>query len=873
MNTEIPPGLTDGIDPSAITIPPVKVEDLEEAARAIKGDGEDVRDLGNDITSAWGGLQGVYSAPEDEALFSAIDPVAAKGDEVGDAARTAGDALLDFAADARPILERWRALKQDAQDMQDHIEADDDWRSDEDKVEEFNQLNNDLIKVQNDFMAAERECANKITALFGGTTFVAADPGAQPDPGKGEQSYGYTEAPEDVATPWAVPQEHDAPWYADVGAAVVDLTWGSVKDTLGLVGLHDGQGDWTLDPAAMWDNATQTWSDTIAGVGMLAGYGPGGFSWSTADTAWKAVAHSMVPWNEWGDRPGYVITQSVVNIGSIVAGVALTASGVGAVAGVPLLAWRGTRVMRTLGKLGDLGPGSGHGGDSGGSGSASGSPASGNRTDVDLGIDGAGPRSGIPTTREIQNQLADWEDMAAELGWEDTMRRAGDLAETVEQREPALVGAPNDTPGIQANAEGPSDPPSTSPRPAQSPTESPSPSLTPSPSGEGGPPPGEPPNGGGGGGRPPGSGGPPDSPSQTPAPSDPRSNPPSTHPDDETPGPHDRPDHDDPGTGSDRPEGSNADDPDRQEPSTPETEKGSGDEHEGRPPAGGNDPTQSSRSGKDDEASGASNEFNDAEREQRLRNADNVEQALRNGGLTDEQITRLFGDHPRDGDQWNRVHGALNQQFPGKIRTTIQPKAIEFAFDGASDPREFAYRYEYYHAIFREQVHELKVSGPSAHEGMSRNSAALERMPDMAEMTQKLESDHEDVLSSWGDSPLEIDASDIPQRLDQAVDEGADRITMGHPTSASYHSHKHFNELPAAEQGSNKVDSYHQSAVTTIRDGDLAESTTNTDGSIDLKYRREYVDEETGETKTLQALLVIRPDGLVIMKTYGAAMG
>ncbi|GAA1774959.1 hypothetical protein [Streptomonospora arabica] len=508
MNTEIPPGLADGIDPSAITIPPVKVEDLEEAARAVKGDGQDVSDIGNDIKSAWGGLQGIYSAPEDETLFSAIDPVATKGDEVGDAARTAGDALLDFAADVRPILERWRALKHDAQDMQDHIDADDDWRSDEDKVEEFNQLNNDLIKVQNDFMAAERECANKITALFGGTTFVATDPGSEPDPGEGEQAYGYTEAHQDVATPWAVPQEHDAPWYADVGAAVVDLTWGSVKDTLALAGLHDGQGDWTLDPATMWGNATQTWSDTFAGAGMLAGYGPDGFSWSTAGTAWTEVAHSMVPWNEWGDRPGYVITQSVVNIGSIVAGVALTASGVGAVAGVPLLAWRGTRVMRTLGRLGDLGPGSGHGGDSGDGGSASGSAASGGRPDFDLKLDGAGPSNGIPTAREIQDQLTDWEDMASELGWEETMRRAGDLAETVEQREPALVGAPNDTPGVQASAEGPNDPPSTKPKPAPPTTESPSSgspserpsSPSPSPAGGDGPPGGGPPGGPPGGG-------------------------------------------------------------------------------------------------------------------------------------------------------------------------------------------------------------------------------------------------------------------------------------------------------------------------------------------------------------------------------------
>src|SRR5690625_1764193 len=171
MNAEIPPGLKDGIDPGSIVIPNVRIEDLEEAARAIKADGQDVADAGSDITSAWGGLQGLYTAPEHDALFSAIDPVATKGADVHTPADTAGDALLVFAEDVRPMLERWRALKADAQNMQDHIDANEEWDKDEGKVDELNQLNNDLITVQNDFMAAERECANKITALFDGTAF------------------------------------------------------------------------------------------------------------------------------------------------------------------------------------------------------------------------------------------------------------------------------------------------------------------------------------------------------------------------------------------------------------------------------------------------------------------------------------------------------------------------------------------------------------------------------------------------------------------------------------------------------------------------------------------------------------------------------
>ncbi|GAB3438040.1 hypothetical protein GCM10027570_00840 [Streptomonospora sediminis] len=509
MNTQIPAGLADGIDPGAITIPQVRIELLEEAAKAIKDDGQDVSDVGNDIKSAWGGLAGVYSAPEDETLFSAIDPVATKGDDVHSAATTVGDALLTFAQDVRPILRRWHSLKDDAEDMQGHIDDNEDWRQDEEKVEEFNQLNNDLLKAQNDFMAAERECANKITALFGGTTFVATEPGGEGSAGKGEQAYGYDEAPQDVATPWAVPQEHDAPWYTDVYAAGVDLTWGSVKDGLGMVGFHDGQGNWTLDRDEVAANTRRYWGDAIAGTAMLAGYSEGEWSWGTAGTAWKEAAHSMVPWREWGDRPGYVITQGVVNIGSIALGAGLAISGYGAPVGGALLAWRGTRVMRALGKVGDLAPdsgapGGGHGSGHGSDGSGDGN-GSGDGLDLGLEPDGSGRRDGPPTTEDIQRELGDWEAIAADIGWEQTLQRAADLSELSEQRQPALVGAPDGDLEINANANGPDNPPTTKPVPPlpDSPSAPERPSAPPiqTPTGDGtGPGSGTPLNGGGGGG-------------------------------------------------------------------------------------------------------------------------------------------------------------------------------------------------------------------------------------------------------------------------------------------------------------------------------------------------------------------------------------
>ncbi|UPT23371.1 YdcF family protein [Thermobifida alba] len=74
------------------------------------------------------------------------------------------------------------------------------------------------------------------------------------------------------------------------------------------------------------------------------------------------VIHSVFPWTEWHNCPGYVIT-TALNLGSIaldvaavVGGAALSATGYGAVLGVPLAAWHGASLLNRLGKFGSLLP-------------------------------------------------------------------------------------------------------------------------------------------------------------------------------------------------------------------------------------------------------------------------------------------------------------------------------------------------------------------------------------------------------------------------------------------------------------------------------------------------------------------------------------
>ncbi|XKK41148.1 YwqJ-related putative deaminase [Nocardiopsis sp. ARC36] len=90
----------------------------------------------------------------------------------------------------------------------------------------------------------------------------------------------------------------------------------------------------------------------------------------------------MVPWEEWGERPGYVIGTAALNIVAMVGGAALTATGVGAVVGVPLMAWRGMAIV------------DGMGGRGGGSDSGSG-------TDVDVDLP-----AGIPNYGGLNSPIA-----------------------------------------------------------------------------------------------------------------------------------------------------------------------------------------------------------------------------------------------------------------------------------------------------------------------------------------------------------------------------------------------------------------------------------------------------------------------------------
>ncbi|RAY14207.1 hypothetical protein DPM19_14585 [Actinomadura craniellae] len=299
------------IDPDAIPIPKVNPGEVRARAKALKTDGARIADTGHDIHAAWQGLKAFYNAPEEGLLFAATKPVAAAGEDVRRAATAAGGALVEFAEQAEYNLQRFHNLKRSATAFRAKIAGNDNWREDADLAEENDGLVRAVAHTVLSHKEDEAACANKISALVGGTRFTYTDPRTKLD---------------GIRTPWGNATGQDKPWWQDVGDGLTDFIGGIFTDAGAMLGLNNSEGmmtgfnsfgDW-------WNNITDAWGGVITGIGGLTGFhGEYGWGWQGLDTAgsnWKELAHAMVPWREWDDRPGYVVTTGLLSVAGMAAG-------------------------------------------------------------------------------------------------------------------------------------------------------------------------------------------------------------------------------------------------------------------------------------------------------------------------------------------------------------------------------------------------------------------------------------------------------------------------------------------------------------------------------------------------------------------------
>ena len=357
------------ISPATFPVPTASPDFISTMAGNLRSSGEAISDSGADIKSSWGGLTSCYEAPHQEELYEVLDPVASDGNRVMYGINRMTNALEDFAEALSSIKTRWSSLRTDSYEFLSRIAEEGDdwddgvgflWLSENPNVAENRALYERGVGLIEEYEEAERDCANRINANVENRTRFES----MPSDGELDDDvfyHGYEDDLSDLATEWdSGPAGTDLPWWGDAGVAVWDFGVGAVEGTGAMLGMHSSQGWFNMSWGdALYEYHEDNIQSTLGLVGLYDAesdsYGWSG--WDNVGSAWKDLAHSVVPWEEWGERPGYVIGTALLNIGGTVGGAALSATGVGATVGVPLMAWRGASILDGMGS--GRGPGGG----------------------------------------------------------------------------------------------------------------------------------------------------------------------------------------------------------------------------------------------------------------------------------------------------------------------------------------------------------------------------------------------------------------------------------------------------------------------------------------------------------------------------------
>lgn len=360
------------ISPADFPVPTSVPTDLEEMARALRRAGGSMAETGSAITSSWSGLSTWYAAPEADTLFGVLAPVTSSGIVIEMATDRVAGAVEDFAESVRDIKQRWGGLRARSYSFLREIEGDEDWTKadtlfggESDNVQKNADLVTEAQSLIAEYNEAERTCANIINiGIDGRTRFVEGSEVGADGPASDEYVHGISTDLSDVPMEWGTPAEVDQHWWTDVGDAVWDFGVGAVEGTGAMLGMHSSEGWFEASWGdALWEYHEGNVQSVASLVGMYDAESDS-FGWAGGEalgSAWKDLAHSVVPWEEWDERPGYVIGTAALNIVAVVGGAALTATGVGAVVGVPLMAWRGMAIVDGMGGRGGGGSGGGSG--------------------------------------------------------------------------------------------------------------------------------------------------------------------------------------------------------------------------------------------------------------------------------------------------------------------------------------------------------------------------------------------------------------------------------------------------------------------------------------------------------------------------------
>ena len=264
-----PGGGVPGLDLTALPVVP-NPEALDAQAAALSTAGASYQASVEATASGWNALAGPFHTPEQPQLLAAFSPVKTMAEDLKSGVSMVASALSAFASACRDIKTRSDLLRSDAGNLSSRIELKgDEWATVPELVSEQNRLFAELNNIKARFMEAEQECANKITAQYGGTQYVNInDSHAKPD--------GSNVHAVDAGTLNALAAQGDLPWGAPVDRAR-HRGWMGAGQGLAESGWELVAGAFSLTPLSLaWKPeikemglTTQNFGDAWSGVGSM----------------------------------------------------------------------------------------------------------------------------------------------------------------------------------------------------------------------------------------------------------------------------------------------------------------------------------------------------------------------------------------------------------------------------------------------------------------------------------------------------------------------------------------------------------------------------------------------------------------------------
>lgn len=303
-------------------------EAIRSAADSFKETVASINQTAVSTASTWARLQaGVYDVPGKEQVFGAFEPVVTAAGDLVDHTGTVHTATSAYADVVDSLKTRLEGVKADAAAFSREVDGrpQDEWDDDEGLVEKELAIIGALDQLFADLQAAQRDCANAISGIYGGPSYVQT---TEEGPAAHQVAYGYSKDQLDAAAvegniPWGKPTEWDKPWYRDVGDGIASFgkgVWSGITGTVtglgNMVGLNGG------------DAFQQTW----LGIGKLAvnvaivtsplaqvalrATGNG----DVVDRAGEellAVGKAAIHWDEWQSDPAYAAGATTFDLATI----------------------------------------------------------------------------------------------------------------------------------------------------------------------------------------------------------------------------------------------------------------------------------------------------------------------------------------------------------------------------------------------------------------------------------------------------------------------------------------------------------------------------------------------------------------------------